>query len=65
MSEMPPWGMRTRPAVRGNAPASDTTLPHDLFGSIDIPPEIPPETQRYHAVFGGIVTSMDNHTPNS
>ena len=28
-------------------------------------PEIPPETQRYHAVFGGIVTSMDNHTPNS
>jgi hypothetical protein len=24
MSETPPWGMRTRPTVRGNTPPSDT-----------------------------------------
>jgi len=24
MSEMPPWGMRTRPTVRRNTPPSDT-----------------------------------------
>ena len=25
MSEMPPWGMRTRPTVRRSTPPSDTT----------------------------------------